>query len=177
MADVTLSYKGATIAELNDSGSKTLRTAGKFCEADIGVEYVKPLGGLNYTVRTVSVTKGDGQGVVDRDFENFVLIAQLAQEDFPSTLSNNAAMAMMFAYFNGKYILNGNKGVFFRSKDASTVIAIALDPTKTAVGNTAIQFSAYPSSLMYTGKWNVLQIEIPPDFPIYNINLMLGGNA
>ena len=45
MADVTLTYKGATVAELSDSGSKTLRTAGKFCEADIGVEYVKPSGG------------------------------------------------------------------------------------------------------------------------------------
>lgn len=45
MADVTLTYKGATIAELNDSGSKAIRTAGKFCEADIGVEYVKPSGG------------------------------------------------------------------------------------------------------------------------------------
>ena len=45
MADVTLTYQGATIAELSDSGSKTIRTAGKFCEADIGVEYVKPSGG------------------------------------------------------------------------------------------------------------------------------------
>lgn len=45
MADVTLTYKGNTIAELNDTGSKTIRTAGKFCEADIGVEYVKPSGG------------------------------------------------------------------------------------------------------------------------------------
>lgn len=45
MADVTLTYKGATIAELSDSGSKTLRTAGKYCEADIGVAYVKPGGG------------------------------------------------------------------------------------------------------------------------------------
>lgn len=42
MADVTLTYKGATIAELSESGSKTLRTAGKYCEADIGVAYVKP---------------------------------------------------------------------------------------------------------------------------------------
>jgi hypothetical protein len=49
MADVTLTYKGATIAELDDSGSKTLRTAGKFCEADIGVEYVKPSGGGSET--------------------------------------------------------------------------------------------------------------------------------
>lgn len=45
MADVTLTYKGTTIAELSESGNKTLRTAGKFCEADIGVEYVKPGGG------------------------------------------------------------------------------------------------------------------------------------
>lgn len=44
MADVTLTYKGATIAELNDSGSKTIRTAGKFCEADIALAYVKPSG-------------------------------------------------------------------------------------------------------------------------------------
>lgn len=45
MADVTLTYKGTTIAELSESGNKTLRTAGKFCEADIGVAYVKPSGG------------------------------------------------------------------------------------------------------------------------------------
>lgn len=52
MADVTLTYKGATIAELDDSGSKTIRTAGKFCEGDIGVEYVKPSGG--YTVDQIA---------------------------------------------------------------------------------------------------------------------------
>ena len=45
MADVTISYKGATIATMDDSGSKTLGTSGKYCEGDIGVEYVKPSGG------------------------------------------------------------------------------------------------------------------------------------
>ena len=45
MADVTLSYKGSDILELSDSGSATLKTGGKYCEADIGVEYVKPSGG------------------------------------------------------------------------------------------------------------------------------------
>lgn len=55
MADVTLTYKGATIAELSESGSKTLRTAGKYCEADIGVEYVKPGGGADdFLARYVS---------------------------------------------------------------------------------------------------------------------------
>lgn len=45
MADVTLTYKGSTIAEMDASGSKTLKTAGKYCEGDIGVSYVKPSGG------------------------------------------------------------------------------------------------------------------------------------
>lgn len=45
MADVTLTYKGSTIAEMDASGSKTLKTSGKYCEGDIGVSYVKPSGG------------------------------------------------------------------------------------------------------------------------------------
>ena len=48
MSDVTLSYKGSDILELSDSGSATLKTGGKYCEGDIGVEYVKPSGGGAY---------------------------------------------------------------------------------------------------------------------------------
>lgn len=42
MADVTLKYKGATIGELSETGNKTIETAGKYCEADILLEYLKP---------------------------------------------------------------------------------------------------------------------------------------
>ena len=45
MADLTIKYKGNPIAELSDSGTKTLKTAGKYCEGDITVEYAKPAGG------------------------------------------------------------------------------------------------------------------------------------
>ena len=45
MADVTLTYKGSTIAEMSDTGTKTLKTSGKYCEGDIGVSYVKPASG------------------------------------------------------------------------------------------------------------------------------------
>ncbi|MBQ1410846.1 MAG: hypothetical protein IIY94_06200 [Oscillospiraceae bacterium] len=48
MTDVTLSYKGQTIGELNDSGNKTLKTAGKYCEADIELYYAKPSGAPSY---------------------------------------------------------------------------------------------------------------------------------
>ena len=36
---VAITYKGNTIASMADSGSKTLKTAGKYCEADIGISY------------------------------------------------------------------------------------------------------------------------------------------
>lgn len=39
MADVTVKYKGNTIAEMSDEGTKTLRTSGKYCEGDISVIY------------------------------------------------------------------------------------------------------------------------------------------
>ena len=57
MADLTIKYKGNPITELSESGTKTLKTAGKYCEGDISVEYVKPAGGgggaLSFTSQAV----------------------------------------------------------------------------------------------------------------------------
>ena len=44
MADLTIKYKDQPIAELSESGTKTLATGGKYCEDDITVEYTKPSG-------------------------------------------------------------------------------------------------------------------------------------
>lgn len=41
MADITIKYKNNTIAELNESGTKTLNTNGKYCEGDITIQYSK----------------------------------------------------------------------------------------------------------------------------------------
>ena len=45
MADLIINYKGQPIVEMTESGTKTLKTAGKYCEDDITVEYAKPAGG------------------------------------------------------------------------------------------------------------------------------------
>lgn len=42
MADITVGYKGSTIAEISTSGTTTLGTSGKYCEDDITLQYVKP---------------------------------------------------------------------------------------------------------------------------------------
>lgn len=47
MADVTLTYKGQTILELSATGNKALKTAGKYCEDDIELGFVKP-GGIYF---------------------------------------------------------------------------------------------------------------------------------
>ena len=57
MADVTLTYKGSTIAEMNNSGTKTLKTSGKYCEGDIGVSYVKPEGGTSDELAKKIITR------------------------------------------------------------------------------------------------------------------------
>lgn len=41
MSDITLTYKGETIGTMDATGTKTLKTAGKYCEGDIGIAYVK----------------------------------------------------------------------------------------------------------------------------------------
>ena len=41
MADVEIKYKGASIATLNETGTKMLKTSGKYCEDDITVSYTK----------------------------------------------------------------------------------------------------------------------------------------
>jgi hypothetical protein len=45
MSDVSITYRGAEIASLDDSGTKRLLTSGKYCEDDIEVAYTKPSGG------------------------------------------------------------------------------------------------------------------------------------
>ena len=55
MADITVSYKGTTIAEVSASGTTTLGTSGKYCEDDIEIDYVKP----SAPTPTNMITNGD----------------------------------------------------------------------------------------------------------------------
>lgn len=64
MSDVTITYKGSPIATMDASGTKTLTTQGKYCEANIGVEYVKPSGG---TPAIAIVDTPDSHGGVERE--------------------------------------------------------------------------------------------------------------
>ena len=78
----TIKYKGSAIAELTENGTKTLKTAGKYCEADIVVENTKdggitPTGNINITDTNVTdVTNYATAQVVDAD-----LVAENIKKD------------------------------------------------------------------------------------------------
>lgn len=66
MSDVTIKYKGQPIATMDATGSKTLNTQGKYCEDDIGVEYVKPAAPTG--TKQISITEN---GTVTEDVAAF----------------------------------------------------------------------------------------------------------
>lgn len=62
MADVTLTYKGQNILELSASGNKTIKTAGKYCEDDIGLAYVKSGGGDDINILKGNTAPSNSRG-------------------------------------------------------------------------------------------------------------------
>ena len=74
----TIKYKGSTIAEITDNVTKTLKTSGKYCEADIVVENTKDAGGAAIT---------DGIAVKARDAGGFPTEADVYGDLYPYQFS------------------------------------------------------------------------------------------
>ena len=66
MSDITVTYKGNTIATLDDSGTIPLETAGKYCEADHVIEYTKPAAPAP-TLQSKTVSPSTSQQTVSPD--------------------------------------------------------------------------------------------------------------
>lgn len=77
---VTVKYKGNSIAELTENGTKTLKTSGKYCEADIIVENTKDGGGATITDGIVVKARDANGKPTAADFYISVLDANLLGE-------------------------------------------------------------------------------------------------
>lgn len=73
MADVSITYKGASIATMSASGTKTLETGGKFCEDDIDISYTKPSSGNTPSgTKQITIT---ANGTITEDVTNYASAA------------------------------------------------------------------------------------------------------
>ena len=91
---VTVKYKGSAIAELTENGTKTLKTSGKYCEADIVVENTKDGGGATITDGIVVKARNADGEATEVDIYGEII--------YPFTLGAN--VASIYKWFGRKVI-------------------------------------------------------------------------
>lgn len=102
MADVTIAYRGNTIAEMDDSGSKTLKTGGCYCEGDVTVSYT-PRTDDTYQHWDVSVS-----GTISSNYVNILQDNWLKEHRTDSNLCVAVIPKFPITHTSGK----GNQGIY-----------------------------------------------------------------
>lgn len=92
----TVKYKGSTIAELTETGTKTLKTSGKYCESDIVVENTQDGGG--------AIT--DGIVVKARDAEGYATEIDVYGELFDAEFAYRSNVYNQQSGWNRLKIIN-----------------------------------------------------------------------
>lgn len=129
MSDVSISYKGAEIASLDDSGTKTLLTSGKYCEDDIEVAYTKPSGGGDAITKLIdgtltSLTDNDATTVRAKAFEQFRALTSVSFPNVVSVNSNSFYQASGLVNVDMKKLERINGSFAFSECTSLTVIAL-----------------------------------------------------
>ena len=139
MADVTITYKGANIATMDATGSKTLQTAGTYCEGDIGVEYVKPGGSGPVSVPAKEVNFRDYDGTVVYSYtpaEFAALSAMPANPDHSGDAIPLTAQGWNWSFADAQaYVAKYGRlevGQMYETTDGKTHVLIHLEQGRTS---------------------------------------------
>lgn len=128
MSDITVSYKGNSIATMDSSGTKTLETQGKYCEDDITLAYVKPSGGITPApLKDVNFIDYDGTCLYSYTLAEFANLTALPPNPSHDGLVSNGwmytlAQAKTQAASDGKLYV----GHLYNTTDGRTRIKIRL---------------------------------------------------
>lgn len=155
MSDVTIKYKGQSIATMDASGTKTLGTSGKYCEGDIGVEYVKPAGPTGtkqisitangtttedvaaYASAEITVDVQGGGGLANVDGGTFTAATETQTFSVPVTAQHSHIVFITANTLDDMIMANGNLTLIIASGDSNnyqyTGTARSLDKVLTLV--------------------------------------------
>lgn len=103
MADVTIKYNGSAIAELNGTGSKTLKTSGKYCEGNVEVAYAP-------RTKTYEITLAKASGWVLLTTLDDDVIAHINDKNFTVTLAKISSETQEKFCAPGGFVTNINLG-------------------------------------------------------------------
>ena len=136
MADVTINYKGGKIAELSDTGSKTVKTSGKYCEGDIEVSYTP-------NIKTYEVTLSRAYGRILLTTLDSEVVEHINDKSLIVTLINTNDY--VYASYTGYNFLVRNVSTAVNSSNAIYGMGDRVQGTATAAPGNIY----YPAN--YTG--------------------------
>lgn len=134
MADVTIKYKGSTIAEMSGTATKTLNTAGTYCEDDIAVEYAPRM-------KSYEITLAKSSG--------WVLLTTLDDEVLAHINDPNLIVSLKMAgdfeyvYYAGNTYIVGNTVIGY---SGSTVLAYGMSNRTGSATSTSAHLIYYPAN-------------------------------
>lgn len=140
MADVTVKYKGSTIAEMSEEGTKTLKTSGKYCEGDIEVSYSPAPVSSEVNCKIYDITLAKSGGWV----ELITLDAELKAHINDPTFRVMLAIDSEYAYVNysGSFFVASNTP--FAKQNSYPIYGYAHRQTTETV--TQITYIYYPAN-------------------------------
>ena len=168
MSDISISYKGNTIATMDASGTKTLLTSGKYCEDDITLQYVKPSGTWNWMGKNPTLVKTLTETVAlkDTDFDTWtpsttakVILASADFGTFEADMANYDYMVKWTFDTNLSYLAGATLAVMPIKQMAIAAQSLNRRPSnyQSLVGKTLNQNYYYsligiPACIYYNGS-------------------------
>lgn len=128
MADVTIKYNGSSVAELNGTGSKTLKTSGKYCEGNIEVAYAP-------RSKTYEITLAKASGWVLLTTLDDEVLSHINDESLIVSLVNISPYA--YVWYTGNMYIVTNRILGYSSASLPTygMSSREQNETNTAVGH------------------------------------------